>query len=182
MIIKGNSIIVDLNDYKKKFRKLKSKKYRDYKIIEDENSNFNEEAKAFIKAFNIKDDKERYSYIYDFMCKYLDSNVCVMCDFKNDKCIANRLKKSVHEKDGCCYFSHEGFCKLFDYEKKICTNPNISCKMFMCKVAEDKLGYQSLSKNYLLLNFFFNRRQRDVIQRNYRKSKENTIDLLLKKK
>lgn len=180
MRIEKDIIYVNNNDYKKKFKNLKRKKYNKFIIKLEEKEKINDEIDAFIKAFNIKDIKIRYSYIYDYMCSYLDKNICVKCDFKNNKCIANRLNKSVHEKDGCCYFKGEGFCKLFDYEKKVCTNPNISCKMFMCEVVEKEIGYKSICKNYLLLDFFFNRKQKEIIQRNYRKKKEDTINLLLK--
>ena len=175
-VIDNNTILVNEGDYINKFKHLKKRKYRNYKLKTEVKNN--DELNAFIKAFNHKDLKKRYEFIYDYMCNYLDNNVCVLCDFKNDKCIANRLKKSVHEKDGCCYFRKEGFCKYFDGKK--CTNPNITCKLFMCKQAEKKLGFESRCKNYLLLDFFFNNVQKNILEHNYKKKKDYTIDLLLK--
>ena len=162
--------------------KIRRKKYKDIKKYKDKDYLIKSEGKddlekAFIKAFNEKDLMKRYEFIYDYMCSYLDENVCVLCDFKNDKCIANRMNKSVHGINGCCYFRNEGFCKLF--KNKRCTNPNISCKLFMCDYVEKKMKFESLPKNYLLLDYFFNRKQKYILQRSYRKKKDDTIGLLL---
>ena len=161
----------------KKYKKIKKLKDKEYIIKKEINSELEE---AFINAFNEKDLEKRYSYIYDYMCNYLDKNVCNLCDFKDNKCVANRMKKSVHDINGCCYFRNEGFCKLFKDKK--CTNPNISCKLFMCSLVEKKIGFESLPKNYLLLDYFFNRKQKYILQRSYRKKKEYTIKLLLENK
>ena len=170
-------MVIEEKDRKNKYKKFK--KYINNKdtIIETDPINGLEE--ALIKAFNEKDIKKRYEFIYDYMCKYLDNNVCILCDFKNDKCIANRLGKSVHKENGCCYFRNEGFCKLF--KDKRCTNPNISCKLFMCPLIEKEMGHESLPKNYLLLNYFFNLRQKEVLRYSYRKKRKETIEKLLTK-
>ena len=169
-------MVIEEKDRKNKYKKFK--KYIDNKEAIIETNPINELEEAFIKAFNEKDIKKRYELIYDYMCKYLDNNVCVLCDFKNDKCIANRLGKSVHKENGCCYFRNEGFCQLF--KDKRCTNPNISCKLFMCKYVEKNImKKKSLPKNYLLLDFFFNKKQKEILQRSYRKKKEETISKLL---
>ena len=169
-------MVIEEKDRKNKYKKFK--KYIDNKDAIIETDPINELEEAFIKAFNEKDIKKRYEFIYDYMCKYLDNNVCILCDFKNDKCIANRLGKSVHKENGCCYFRNEGFCKLFKDKK--CTNPNISCKLFMCEYVEKNImKKKSLPKNYLLLDFFFNKKQKEILQRSYRKKKEETISKLL---
>ena len=151
-------MIIEEKDRKNKYKKFK--KYIDNKDAIIETDPINELEEVFIKAFNEKDIKKRYEFIYDYMCKYLDNNVCILCDFKNDKCIANRLGKSVHKENGCCYFRNEGFCILFKDKK--CTNPNISCKLFMCEYVEKNImKKKSLPKNYLLLDFFFNKKQKE---------------------
>ena len=166
---------IEEKDRKNNYRRLK--KYKDKQVFIT-STGINEEEKAFIKAFNEKDIRKRYVFIYDYMCKYLDDNVCKLCDFKNDKCIANRLNKSVQEKNGCCYFRKEGLCKLL--KNKRCINPNISCKLFMCSYIEkNKLGFTSIPKNYLLLNYFFNRRQKNILQRSFKVEKDFTIEKLI---
>ena len=163
-------------DRKNQYKKLK--KYRDNNEIILVTNSTDELEQAFVKAFNEKNLEKRYSYIYDYMCNYLDKNVCVLCDFKNDRCIANRLGLSAHPKDGCCYFRNQGFCKLFKDKK--CTNPNISCKLFMCEYVEKNImKFKSLTKNYLLLNYFFNKKQQAILQRNYRKPKSDTMNKIL---
>lgn len=165
-------------DRKNNYKRLK--KYKDKNIFIDTDG-ITEEEKVFIKSFNEKNLKIRYEYIYDYMCKYLDKNVCKLCDFKNNKCIANRLNKSVQEKNGCCYFRKEGLCKYLKNKK--CENPNISCKLFMCSYIEkNKLGFSSIPKNYLLLNFFFNKKQKDILQRSFKVDKDLTIKKLLNNK
>lgn len=176
MKILDNKIELEEKDYKNKYRKIKKYRDKDYIII---SKGKNDEEKAFIKAFNEKNIKKRYELIYDYMCEYLDNNVCKLCDFKNDRCKANRKGVSVHDINGCCYFRNEGFCKLFKDKK--CTNPNISCKLFMCSLIEKEMGFTSVPKNYLMLNYFFNYRQKELLRRNYRRKKEETIEKLLKK-
>lgn len=169
-------MVIEEKDRKNKYKRFK--KCMDNKDAIIETDPINKLEAAFIKAFNEKEIKKRYEFIYDYMCKYLDNNVCVLCDFKNDKCIANRLGKSVHKENGCCYFRNEGFCILF--KDKRCTNPNISCKLFMCEYVEKNImKKKSLPKNYLLLDFFFNKKQKEILQRSYRKKKEETISKLL---
>src|SRR5574344_2671855 len=129
MKIDGKKIYIDEKDVKNNFRRLWRYKDKDF-FIEDDKKD--EKVVSFIKAFNEKDIRKRYNYIYDYMCYYLDKNVCSVCDFKNDRCIGNRKETSAHEINGCCYFRNEGFCKLFVNKK--CTNPNISCKLFMCSL------------------------------------------------
>ena len=88
------------------------------------------------------------------MCNYLDKNVCISCDFKSNKCKANRLNVFVHNNNGCCYFRGEGLCKYLKNKK--CTMLNISCKLFMYSLIEKELHFKSIPKNYLLLDYFFN--------------------------
>lgn len=165
---------------KRRNKFMKLKKYKDKNFyIKSESTN--ELENIFVKAFNAKDCKIRYEIIYDYMCFYLDKNVCSLCDFKEDKCVANRLNKTCNKNNGCCYFRKEGLCKYL--ENKECILPNISCKLFMCDYVEKKiLKSKSLPKNYFLLSFFFNKKQRNILQRSYRKKKEEIINELLKNK
>ena len=94
-------MIIEQKDRKNNYKRFRKYMNKDV-FLECEPINKVEE--AFIKAFNIKDLRKRYEFIYDYMCKYLDNNVCVLCDFKDNRCIANRLGKSVHNINGCCYF------------------------------------------------------------------------------
>ena len=47
------------------------------------------------------------------------------------------------------------------------------------KTTKNIMKKKSLPKNYLLLDFFFNKKQKEILQRSYRKNKEETISKLL---
>ena len=51
--------------------------------------------------------KQRYEYLYDEICEYLDNQFITnnYCDFKNDQCIANRKSKFMNNIMGCCHSS-----------------------------------------------------------------------------
>ena len=83
-------MIIEEKDRKNKYKKFK--KYIDNKDAIIETDPINELEEAFIKAFNEKEVKKRYEFIYDYMCKYLDNNVCILCDFKNDKCTTKHFR------------------------------------------------------------------------------------------
>ena len=167
-------IKLEEKDFKTEIRHIKKYKDKDYLIgCNTKNNEFNN----FIKAYNIKNVKKRYDFIYNYMCKHLDRMSKIYCDFKNDRCISNRLNKSCEKVNGCCYH----YKKTCEYLKnKTCMRPNISCKLFMCTYVEKKLGYKSIPKNYLLLNYFFNRKQKDILRRSFRKTKKEIIDELIK--
>ena len=73
-------------------------------------NNNNVEQKNFISALNAifqKNKFERYNYIYDTVCEYLDSYFYGknLCDFKNNKCGEKRNTSST---TGCCHhFKHK---------------------------------------------------------------------------
>lgn len=88
-----------------------------------------------VNALNIKNKKERISYIYDETVKYLsDYYNKDLCQFKNNQCIAQRLNK-VKDINGCCRH-----CLLVGANG--CTTCNIGCKLIYCKTS---------IKNYKLL-------------------------------
>lgn len=165
-------------DRKNKYKRLK--KYKDTDMLINSEP-LNDLERVFIKAFNEKKISKRYELVYDYMYDYVDKNFCKSCDFKGSKCIANRLKKSLHDEYGCCYLNNKGVCKYLVNKK--CTKPNISCKLFMCDYLEKKvLKFKSIPKNYVLFNFFFNRRQKNIIQRSYGKSKNEILEDLINNK
>ena len=113
------------------------------------------------------------------MCEILD-NISKQCDFKCDQCKANRNGLSVNKIDGCCYFKEEGRCKYLKDKK--CTNPNISCKLFMCEYIEKEMKFKSVPKNYPLLDLFFNKKQKEILQHSYKKNFEALKNILIDKK
>ena len=145
-----------------------------------------------IKALLMNDTREQYEFVYDTVCDYLDSqfNQCNLCDFKNDQCIANRTKSTKRETMGCCYsFDYAGFfdyrliknVKLCQYmQNRTCATKNITCKLFTCKYLKDK-NIQFDSHKILLLECFFDKKQHDIIQSNFFKTREEILNKLLEK-
>lgn len=136
----------------------------------------------FVNAINIKNLEERYSYIYDIVCDYLDN--CFMsqniCNFKDDICVGVLNKCHCPEsKYGCCYGTKRGVCKhLID---KKCSIKSISCKMFTCRYLKRK-GIRFKINDILLLKYFFNPIQKYILEYSLFTDKEEMIKRLLKHK
>ena len=129
--------------------------------------------KDFISAINAifyNTRYERYNYIYDTVCDYLDNYFYGknLCDFKDNKCGEKRNTSSV---TGCCHhFKYKWlgpFSKLVlcEHLKKdyTCGAKCISCKLFTCDYLRKK-GIQFKIKDILLLNVFFNPLQKYFIK------------------
>ena len=146
-----------------------------------------------LKVIELPSIKEKYEFIYDTVCQYLDNkfHTCNFCDFKNDTCILNRKgHPSGHKTMGCCYsFDYSGpfeltwvkNVKLCKYLKnKSCTTKNISCKLFTCKILKKNNIYFNTHK-ILLLDCFFNLKQHEIIRSNFFRTKEEILQKLLEK-
>ncbi len=113
---------------------------------------------------------ERYNYIYDTVCDYLDDYFYGknLCDFKNNKCGEKRNTSSV---TGCCHhfknkwlgpMSKLVLCEHLK-EDYTCGAKCISCKLFTCDYLEKK-GVKFRIKDILLLYTFFNPLQKYFIK------------------
>lgn len=143
-----------------------------------------------IQALCIAEKKARYEYIYDTMCEFLDKQFtkCNFCDFKNDKCIANRMHRIGFESMGCCHsfeyanaFSFKLLknIKICDYLKdRKCTTQNISCKLFTCGYLKSK-KIEFNTHKILLLDCFLNKKQHDIVTLNFFRSREEILQKLM---
>lgn len=163
----NNNIILSFKYNNKLYNKptKKLEKYQDYLEV--------------IKTFNIKNREKRISYIYDYLCNYFDEDMKKnnYCEFKDGTCIANRLGCSIHEKDGCCYIrkkEYKGLCKYLT--DKGCSNPNPSCKIYMCEYLNKvkKVPNYDTHKIYLT-NCFFNYKEHAFFRRHYFITKEEYL-------
>lgn len=148
-----------------------------------------DEVTILMEALLIENPKDRYEFIYDSACNYLDSKFsqCNYCDFCNDKCIADR-ETSSSKLMGCCHsYELKSFFGIPIYKNervcehlinKTCETKNISCKLFTCKYLKNK-GIKFNPNNILYLDYFFNMKQKDIIRFNFFKTKEEIIDKLL---
>lgn len=140
-----------------------------YILNYDENNKLHKEFILAINAITFNTNNERYNYIYDKVCDYLDSFFYGknLCDFKNNRCQNGKASTQI----GCCrHFKHKGlgpFSKFIPCEHlsedKTCGAKCISCKLFTCPYLEKK-GIKFKINEILLLNVFFNSIQKYFIK------------------
>lgn len=160
--------------------------YDEFDIIDDsilKEKKFSKDVTSkicFIHAINLRDKKKRYAYIYDVVCDYLDKEFHDknICGFSDNVCLSvknnSHCPESLH---GCCYGRNRGLCKNFKNGK--CQIKSISCKLFTCRyLKKNKIKYKI--NDIPLLKYFFNLRQKFIIDTSIFKDKEETIELLLK--
>lgn|SRR5574344_1389862 len=140
-----------------------------------------EEYLSAIEAFNIKDYTKRMSYIYDYLCRYMDEDMTShgYCEFEGDTCIANRLGESVHDTFGCCYHHTKGLCPYL--VNRTCTNPNPSCKVFMCTYLNHvkKVPNYDIHKIYVA-GCFINKKEYTILFHSYFFTKDKIMEKLVK--
>lgn len=155
------------------------------------NSEFESDFVTSLEAINELNKEQMYTVIYNTVCNFLDLQFSKnnYCDFKNDKCFANRDGVSVHPTMGCCYsfkYSKNPLVfitdvKLCDYLNcKSCTIQCMACKLFTCKSLRKKGIYFDTHK-ILLLDSFFNSKQHLILQNSFFKTREEIIKKLLEK-
>ncbi len=130
------------------------------------------------KAINIKDKKQRYEYIYDVVCNYLDESFQKgnLCEFINNQCLSDRNKK-FKKSCGCCCENNNNLCEYLENDH--CTIKCISCKLFTCPALKrNRIKFRI--KDIPLLNYFFNLRQKEVLVYTFFTPKEKIIEKLIK--
>ncbi len=133
---------------------------------------------TIMHAVNIKNIEERYNYIYDTVCTYLDERIKTnYCQFKDNICIKYRKKGSNHE-NGCCECKGRGRCKyLID---GVCTMKTcMACKLFTCHTLK-KMGITQNINDFVLTKYFFTTKQKDILRFSYWTPKEVVMERLLK--
>lgn len=132
-----------------------------------------------IHAINLKDISDKYNYIYDTVCKKLDERIKTnYCEFKDNICVKYRKKGSNHE-NGCCECKGRGKCKyLID---GVCTMKTcMACKLFTCHTLK-KMGITQNINDFVLTKYFFNTKEKDILQFSYWTPKEIVMEKLLLK-
>lgn len=132
-----------------------------------------EKMKVIDKVLEKEDGEERYSYLYDLLCDYLDNEFRKnkICGFSNNLCrrrcdmIKRGVKKDTYD-NGCCYSYMKGKdCEHLNAPYG-CKIKNLGCKTFTCHYLK-KQGYKySLDKIYLS-KYFFNSRQKFYIENTF---------------
>ena len=132
------------------------------------------------KSFNNVVDK--YNYIYDTVCDFLDSKYigCNYCDFKDDVCKYFREIDPTH-KMGCCYSDKRGgLCPNLKKDGS-CKIRSISCKLYACPMLRDKKLYFKIN-DIPLLKYNFNLKQKWWIKQSFFQTKEDTLIKLYENK
>lgn len=165
----------------------KEKKIIAYAINFDENNMKHKDFISGINAIFYKTRYERYNYIYDTVCNYLDSFFYGknLCDFKNNKCGEKRNTTST---TGCCHhFKHKALgplsklvlCEYLNKENYTCDAKCLPCKLFTCDYLESK-GVKFKIKDILLLDVFFNPIQKYFIKYMVFTPKDKILKRLMK--
>lgn len=129
--------------------------------------------------------KEKYEYLYDEICEYLDQAVVSknVCGFENNTCIGKRNTTCMN---GCChhyknkYFGilYERKLQLCEYQvDKRCEAKCITCKMFMCDELK-KRGVYFTNRNVLLIRYYLNPIQKLIIKTSFFTPKEKILQKL----
>lgn len=150
----------------------------DEKYLNKDISNKLRDIITIMHAVNIKNIEERYNYIYDTVCSYLDERIKTnYCEFKDNICVKYRKKGSNHE-NGCCECKGRGRCKyLID---GVCTMKTcIACKLFTCHTLK-KMGITQNINDFALTKYFFTAKQKDILQFSYWTPKEIVMENLMK--
>ena len=151
----------------------------------DENNKKHHEFILAINAIFYKTRYQRYNYIYDTVCDYLDSNFYGknLCNFQNNQCEYMRNTSTIN---GCCrHFKTKWFipfsklvpCEYLK-EDHTCKAKCISCKLFTCNYLK-KVGIKYEIKDILLLNTFFNPLQKYIIKHTPFTPKEKILKRLM---
>ena len=175
-----------------KFLKLNIGVKKDEKIKLGYLLNYDENNKnhiEFISAINaiLYDNKfQRYNYIYDTVCDYLDNFFYGknLCDFKENQC---GEKRGTTSRIGCCHHFKVKwlgpFTKLVPCEHLkedyTCGAKCIGCKLLTCDYLEKK-GVKFRIKDILLLDTFFNPVQKYFIKFMVFTPKEKIIKRLMR--
>ena len=134
-----------------------------------------------ITSYNIKDKRERYSYIYDVVCNELDRrfNKLNLCDFKDSKCIRKRNLVGRYEDNtlnyGCC-FTKGRVCEYLSC--KSCNIASIGCKFFTCNYLKRR-GINYKPNDFLIIRKFYSKRDIRIINNYIYTTKEDTLDIML---
>lgn len=131
-----------------------------------------------ITALNIKNKKDRYEYIYDTVCNYLDNEFKDnnYCKFKCNQCTYYSNMYPLRKEDGCCFSPKVGLCKHLINHR--CSIKSISCKLHVCRYLK-KQGVQYKINDITLLKYFFNIRQKTIIKFSHFQDKNEVINKLV---
>jgi len=171
---------IDNSNYRKILKKIRIRRNTNKEFVFNYSNDFRykEDFDKINTALKMKDKYQRYSYIYDEVCDYLD-NLFInrnMCEFYKDKCYSNRCKK-FEKTCGCCSNNDGIECKYFD--KDHCTIKCSGCKFYICPNLKKKKG-PILMKDIFIAYYLLSPRERLVLRYTVFTPKEEIIEKMIK--
>ena len=144
--------------------------------ISDENIFKYCELTKALEIISVSDTKIRNKIIYDYVCECLNKDFIQnqYCDFINDKCVA-QIHFNIYpvtKKDGCCF---RQFTKCNYLDNGNCTVNCMACKLFSCPYLT-KRGVGYWANEFILLDAFFNKKQRKHLIFDFYKSESFVLD------
>ena len=129
------------------------------------------------EILNETDVRIQYEKLIDYLYRTISEKYEMekRCDFQCGTCIANRLGKSVHDCNGCCYTKGHVCSHL---KNGACSIQSISCRLFFCSYLEKKYGKCHLSQFYPVKKVW-NRKQRYFVEKSYFVDKKELVEKLL---
>ena len=128
--------------------------------------------KDIVKALNIKNRKDRITFIYDSACFYADDYMKKQnpnfCGFENGRCHIQKYSGCIY-KNGCCR-------NCYYQSDKGCRTSNLICKFFFCNEVKKRYNVVKIKDVKILKLFSF--RQRQIIKSGYFISRESFINSL----
>ena len=161
-----------------------------YVLNFDEKNKMQNDFLLAINAIFYNSRYERYNYIYNNVCNYLDSFFYGknLCSFKNDYCRSDcRKENDKVQLNGCCYHGRVRWlgplfgnvpCEYLTNEHT-CGAQCISCKLFTCDYLRKK-GIVFKINEILLLDVFFNPVQKFFIKYMVFTPKEKILKRLMR--
>ena len=154
--------------------------YTNKKMINDKvfyiNSKFNKQNICLLNSISelfwlyySKDEKERFSYVYDVICERMLKEVKLLnyCNFKDNICITARYTDNSFpnsKENGCCNNTYKDKKKNCRYLKDdhSCSICSISCRVFTCEYLQ-KRGIDHSLWQYSLIDCVFSKLSRPNI-------------------
>ena len=151
-------------------------------LQEDEKMALNQ-ISLLIKVFNIEDEKEKLSFVYDTFCENMMKEISRLnyCYFIDNKCIKMRYTSGFpnSKENGCCsntYMDKRKDCRYLkaDHSCAICS---ISCRVFTCLYLQER-GIDHSLWQYPIIDCTLNKLSRAKIIHNFFTPKEKIMQKL----
>lgn len=148
-------------------------------LQEDEKMALNQ-ISLLIKVFNIEDEKEKLSFVYDTFCKNMMEEISRLnyCYFIDNKCIKMRYTSGFpnSKENGCCsntYMDKRKDCRYLkaDHSCAICS---ISCRVFTCLYLQER-GIDHSLWQYPIIDCTLNKFSRAKLIHNFFTPKEKMM-------